>query len=125
MPFDDHDPFGEALRALLDAERSSELEERSLCLLSEASLRLAYPGATSNVGPAPDRVKGATGVLEVRLVWPLRVEPPLVVRVVVHDELARGAWREASIAIGDAMRAALLARDTSDDSEPKREGPLT
>ncbi len=119
--FDDHDPIADALRALLDAKRSSEHEEHSLCMLAETTLRLACPGAVVSVAPAPDRPRGAIGVLEVRIVWPLRPEPSVVARVVVCDELARGAWREASIAIGDAVRAALLERCPA-HWKPKREG---
>jgi hypothetical protein len=118
MSFNDHDPIGRGARAVLDASRASELEEHSFCLLTETSLRLAYRGATTEVGPAPGRV--ALGVIDVRLSWSPEVAPPLVVRVVISDELARGAWRQASVAIGDAVRAALLERN-----QEKREGNAT
>lgn len=111
MSFDDHDRMGRGARAVLDAARSSELEERSACLLAETHLRLAYPGAVATVAPAPGRPPGALGVLDVRLAWPTSTAAPLVARVIIADELARGAWREASIAIGDAVRAALLDRN--------------
>ena len=93
--------------------RSSEHEEQTVCTLAVASLRHAYPGATVLVGPAPGRPPGdlGVGVLEVRLSWPaFSAEPPITARVVVHDEIVRGNWREASAAIGDAVRAKLAAR---------------
>ena len=108
MSFNDHDPIARGLHAVLGASRSSELEERSVCLLAETSLRLAYSGAAAVVAPAPGRL--ALGVLDVTLTWPPAVAPPIVVRVVITDELDRAAWRAASIAIGDAVRAALVER---------------
>lgn len=82
-------------------------EESTVCTLAETSLRLAYPDSHPKVAPAADG-DGLRGVLDVRLEWP--GEAPLAVRVVVHDEMARAQWREVSIAIGDAVRAALRDR---------------
>ncbi len=87
----------------------SEGDETVVCRYAETSLRLAYRGARPTVTPALDAV-GVRGVLDVRLEWPETHEPPIDVRVVVHDEIARGAWREVSNAIGDAVRAALRQR---------------
>lgn len=88
----------------------SEAEENTVCAYAETSLRLAYRGSNPSVTPAPVAPGDVPlrGVLDVRLEWP--GEAPLTVRVVVHDEMARGAWRDVSIAIGDAVRAALRNR---------------
>lgn len=87
-------------------------EVTTVCAYAETSLRLAYPGAHPTVAPALDPAGAGfpRGVLDVRLEWHASGEPALTVRVVVHDEIARGAWREASNAIGDAVRSALRAR---------------
>jgi hypothetical protein len=95
-------------RTLKQADAVSAVDERTVCRYAEVTLRLAYsghPAVTPAVVDPPLR-----GVLDVRLEWPERDEPPLAVRVVVHDEIARGAWREVATAIGDAVRAALLDR---------------
>ncbi len=108
-----HNALAEGLaRELARGGRSSEHEEQTVCTLAAASLRQAYPGAVVTVGPAPGRPAGelGVGVLDVRLTWPESAEPPLRLRVVVHDEIVRAQWREASTAIGDAVRALLAAR---------------
>lgn len=116
------DLVGAASRLVLAADRSSLLEETTVCRLAESSLRLAYPGVTPSVTPAPERPDGAVGVLDVLLTWRDRTAPPLGVRVVVHDEIARAAWREVSAAIGDAVRAA-LARRCPAHPHPHRRDP--
>lgn len=112
-------------RELAAGGRSSEHEEQTVCTLGAASLRHAYPGAVVCVGPAPGRPPGelGVGVLDVRLSWPFSAEPPLVLRVVVHDELVRGQWREASTAIGDAVREGLAARCPAHPPDRERHHP--
>jgi hypothetical protein len=113
MPFEKHHVALEGgLERELAGGRSSEHEEQTVCTLGAASLRHAYPGAVVSLGPAPGRPAGelGIGVLDVRLSWPFSAEPPLMLRVVVHDELVRGDWRGASTAIGDAVREGLAAR---------------
>jgi hypothetical protein len=113
MPFEKHHTaLAEGLASELAGGRSSEHEEQTVSTLAVASLRHAYPGAVACVAPAPGRPPGdlGLGVLDVRLSWPFSAEPPLVLRVVVHDELVRGQWRAASMAIGDAVREGLAAR---------------
>ncbi len=122
MPLEDHHvAFVEALDKALAGGGASEREELTVCVLALTSLRHAYPAAIVQVSQAPDRPAGALGLgtLDVRLSWPFSAEPALLVRVVVHDELERGLWREASTAIGDAVREALAARSLN----PKTEGP--
>lgn len=123
--FDDEAPIPRGLRAEFGAQAPTNpaLDERALCRYAESALRLAYRGTAPKVTAAPDRPPQAFGALDVRLEWPGRPDQhPLTVRVVVADELARGAWREAATAIGDAVRAAFAARRPA-DPPPKREGP--
>jgi hypothetical protein len=98
--------IGAALRALA-VTRPSDDDESDVCRLAELHLSLAWPGACAAVTAAPGRPADLRGVLDVRLEWPRGLA--LVVRAVVHDELARGAFHDASRAIGLAVRAALDA----------------
>lgn len=102
------------VREALGAERSGDLEERSLCMLAETGLRLTHADAGVLVEPAPDRAPHAFGVLDVWVV-PLGPGAPISVRVVVHDELARGLWHEAIEIIDDAVRAAVVARNENEE----------
>lgn len=125
MPFEDHHvAFAEAIGRQLAGGHASEREEQTVCTLAALSLRHAYPTAVVAVSPAPGRRSGALGLgtLDVRLSWPFSAEPALLVRVVVHDELVRGLWREASAGIADAVREALAAR-AERSLNPKPEGP--
>lgn len=92
-----------------EPSRSTLTEERIVCRYAETALRLAYPGSRPRVEPAPGRPEVAIGALRVTLSWP-DGSAPLVVPVVIHDELTRAAWREAATAIGDAVRAELVHR---------------
>jgi hypothetical protein len=102
----------DGLATLFAARRSGPEEERVLCVLAEASLGLEWPALQAVVTPALDRPPGIDGVLDVR-------HPALtaVVRVVVTDELARGAWREATDAIVDRVRAEIYAAEESPQTE--------
>lgn len=103
------DPIDKATAALLgEQSRSALIEEGIVCRYAEVNLRLAYPASAPRVEPAPGRPEVAIGALRVTL-WP-EGGARLVVAVVIHDEIARGAWREAATAIGDAVRAALAKR---------------
>jgi hypothetical protein len=97
-------------RRILTPTVAPEHEETTVRALAEASLRLAYPGSRPSVTPAPDRPEGMFGVLDVRLDWSDPAVPPITVRVVVHDEMARAAWREVANAIGEAVRTELSDR---------------
>src|SRR4051812_6807647 len=108
------DVLADELREALGAERSGALEERSLCLLAATGLHLAYADSAVVVEPAPDRAPHAFGVLDVFVV-PLGPRAPIEVRVVVHDELARGLWHEAIEIIDDAVRAAIVARNENEE----------
>lgn len=120
----EHHPLTAALARELAVGRSSEREETTVCMLAAASLRHTYPGATVAVTPAPDRPRGelGLGVLDVRIAWPFGVERAVIERVVVHDELQRGLWRDASVAICDAVRAA-LAKSANSSPQPRKNEP--
>lgn len=104
-----------SLRALLDAERTEPLEESVVCTVAEAALRLALPLFASTVTPAgaAPGERRERGQLDVRLVElgpdggkPAPGATPVMVRVIVHDEIARGQWGEATNAIVESAKAA-------------------
>lgn len=102
------------LETLFGGGKSGPEEERVLCRLAEASLGLEWPTLLATVCPAPDRPPGCEGVLDVRH----QALGGGVVRVVVTDELARGAWREATELVVDRVRAEIYA---AEESPQKRE----
>jgi hypothetical protein len=119
VEYDDEKPIDARLRALLATGSAGALEEQTLCALAEAGLLLWWPDHVARVSPASERPPGplGVGVLDVHLDG----QPSLSLRVVVHDELSRGAWRDAADLIVEAAREAMAKLRQPNEEDPRYE----